>query len=264
MRAEALRTSRMLRLQLPGDVPLEAFIAVEPDARFALHWHAEWSVGAILEGHCEFACDGAHHRAAPGDVVLMPPGMPHTAGVSAQGFRMVMLYVPHAWVAAQLGWPARQRARVVAPSLHDPASTQSLAAAVQRGDGARVAALVAHIVRRQTDAARVPLSRAVDDARVARICALLEGEDACRIDPAALARREGLSREHFQRLFRRTVGVTPAHYTRLARIARAKALLGAGTAVADAALQCGFTDQAHFARWFRRCFGMPPGRYASG
>jgi len=96
---------------------------------------------------------------------------------------------------------------------------------------------------------------------VAEICALLAEEDACRIDPAALARRMGVSREHFQRAFREAVGMTPAHYARHARIGRAKALLREGVALKDVAAECGFADQAHFSRWFRRCFGVAPGRY---
>ncbi len=93
------------------------------------------------------------------------------------------------------------------------------------------------------------------------MCAALETEDACRIDPGALALRLGVSREHFHRLFRIAVGMTPTHYARLARIGRAKALLREGHSQADVAAQCGFTDQAHFSRWFRRCFGVTPGNY---
>jgi len=64
------------------------------------------------------------------------------------------------------------------------------------------------------DAERVRLIR--------RACALLDADDAPAL--SAVASEIGLSRFHFQRLFRRVVGVTPGEYAR-ARIERKRALL---------------------------------------
>jgi AraC-like DNA-binding protein len=137
----------------------------------------------------------------------------------------------------------------------------ALAVAALAEDGAQVGRLLEQILGAQTSGELVAVERHAGDARVEAVCDALATEDACRIDPGALARRLGMSREHFHRLFRVAVGVTPAHYARLARIGRAKALLREGRAAADVAAQCGFTDQAHFSRWFRRCFGVTPGNY---
>ncbi len=254
-------SSRLVVLPSGEGLRVEALFAAEPRARFAPHWHPEWSVGAILEGHCEFTCDGEALVAHAGELVLMAPYMLHTAGVSRRSFRMVMLYVPHGWVAARLDWPEDSRGALLCKVLPDAALAEALAAAATAGDGAGIAHLVERILRAQTGPERVPLQPPAPDARVAEICALLAEEDACRIDPAALARRMGVSREHFQRAFREAVGMTPAHYARHARIGRAKALLREGVAPKDVAAECGFADQAHFSRWFRRCFGVAPGRY---
>ncbi|WP_454909175.1 AraC family transcriptional regulator [Variovorax gossypii] len=240
---------------------VEAMFAADPKAHFELHWHAEWSVGAILEGRCEFTCAGERCIAEAGDMVLMAPFMLHTAGVSAQGFRMVMLYVPHAWVGARFGWPAGLRGELLKGVWQDAETADALAAAALSEDGVRVGRLLEQALRAQTGRELVPVERRAGDERVEAICAALETEDACRIDPGALASRLGVSREHFHRLFRVAVGMAPAHYARLARIGRAKALLREGSAQADVAAQCGFTDQAHFSRWFRRCFGVTPGNY---
>jgi len=240
---------------------VEAMFAADPKAHFELHWHAEWSVGAILEGRCEFTCAGERCIAEAGDLVLMAPFMLHTAGVSAQGFRMVMLYVPHAWVEARFGWPAGQRGELLKGVWKDAATADALAAAALSEDGVQVGRLLEQALRAQTGRELVPVERRAADERVEAICTALETEDACRIDPGALASRLGVSREHFHRLFRLAVGMAPAHYARLARIGRAKALLREGRAQADVAAQCGFTDQAHFSRWFRRCFGVTPGNY---
>lgn len=253
--------SRVISLPMGDGAQVEAMFTADPKAHFDLHWHAEWSVGAILEGRCEFTCAGERQVAEAGDLVLMAPFMLHTAGVSAQGFRMVMLYVPHAWVGAKLGWPAAQRGVLLRGVWKDEATARALAAAAGAQDGPGLGRLLERIVRAQTAGERVAVERRMGDARVEAVCQALATEDACRIDPGALARRLGVSREHFHRLFRVAVGMTPAHYARLARIGRAKALLREGHAAAEVAAQCGFTDQAHFSRWFRRCFGVTPGNY---
>jgi len=253
--------SHVIGLPMEGGAQVEAMFSVDPKAHFELHWHAEWSVGAILEGRCEFTCAGERRVAEAGDLVLMAPFMLHTAGVSAQGFRMVMLYVPHAWVEARLAWPPGLRGELLRGVWQDAATARALAAAARREDGARVGQLLEQLLRAQTGRELVPIGRHKGDARVEAVCAALETEDACRIDPGALALRLGVSREHFHRLFRIAVGMTPTHYARLARIGRAKALLREGRSQADVAAQCGFTDQAHFSRWFRRCFGVTPGNY---
>ncbi|HEX7867894.1 MAG TPA: AraC family transcriptional regulator [Variovorax sp.] len=253
--------SHVVGLAMEDGIQVEAMFAADPKARFELHWHAEWSVGAILEGRCEFTCAGERQVAQAGDVVLMAPFMLHTAGVSAQGFRMVMLYVPHAWANGRLGWPPGLRGALRRGVWHDAAMAGALAAAAQAKDGTQVGRLLEQILRAQADGELVAVDRHAGDTRVEAVCEALATEDACRIDPGALARRLGVSREHFHRLFRTAVGMTPAHYARLARIGRAKALLREGLAAAEVAAQCGFTDQAHFSRWFRRCFGVTPGNY---
>jgi AraC-like DNA-binding protein/quercetin dioxygenase-like cupin family protein len=225
-------TSHVISLCMDDGAQVEAMFAGDPKAHFDLHWHAEWSVGAILEGRCEFTCAGERQVAEAGDLVLMAPCMLHTAGVSAQGFRMVMLYVPHAWVAAHLGWPVAQRGELRRGVWKDDFTARALAQAALSEDGGEVGRLLAQVLRAQTGDALVAVERQMVDARVEAVCQALATEDACRIDPGALA-----------------------------RIGRAKVLLREGQAAAEVAVQCGFTDQAHFSRWFRRCFGVTPGNY---
>lgn len=100
-----MKASRLEALRLV-DGEAEVLIAREPDARFAVHWHDEWSVGVIERGTCDFSCDRQRHRAVAGDLVVMRPGAIHTAGVSVQGFGMRMIYVAPAWASAAMGWPA--------------------------------------------------------------------------------------------------------------------------------------------------------------
>jgi AraC-like DNA-binding protein len=76
-----------------------------------------------------------------------------------------------------------------------------------------------------------------------------------------MAHCSGVSRFHLLRLFREGLGITPHAYLLHLRIANARALLDAGSPVADVALRCGFADQAHFSRCFKAIVGMSPGAF---
>jgi AraC family transcriptional regulator len=81
-------------------------------------------------------------------------------------------------------------------------------------------------------------------------------------DLAALA---GMSRFHFARVFRATVGTTPHRYVLERRLARAHNLLRAtAVAVRDIAVATGFADQSHLTRLIKRRFGVTPGALRSG
>jgi AraC family transcriptional regulator len=67
---------------------------------------------------------------------------------------------------------------------------------------------------------------------------------------------------YFIRLFKQSTGLTPYQYVLQQRIERAKQLLRQGNrAIADVALECGFTSQSNFTRAFRRATGMTPKAY---
>ena len=77
-----------------------------------------------------------------------------------------------------------------------------------------------------------------------------------------LARECGLSRAHFARKFRRSVGVAPHNWLIEQRIVLSKKKLRDDRLpLADVALECGFSDQSHFTRYFRRIVGVNPGAW---
>ena len=57
--------------------------------------------------------------------------------------------------------------------------------------------------------------------------------------------------------------MTPHAYLLDRRIRHARDLLRGGTPLAEAALRCGFADQAHFQHHFKRRVAATPGRYRS-
>jgi AraC family L-rhamnose operon transcriptional activator RhaR len=75
----------------------------------------------------------------------------------------------------------------------------------------------------------------------------------------ALARRAGLSKPTFNRLFRRATGTSPLRYIQAHRIAVARRLLSeTPMTLVEIAHATGFYDSAHFARTFRALAGTTP------
>ncbi|PLQ00273.1 AraC family transcriptional regulator [Cupriavidus pauculus] len=86
----------------------------------------------------------------------------------------------------------------------------------------------------------------------------LDGE----ISLEMLAEACRLSRAHFAKAFRATVGMPPHRWMVLQRIERAKQyLLRSDLTLGQIAQVCGFSDQSHFTRAFAQTVGASPGRW---
>ncbi len=80
-----------------------------------------------------------------------------------------------------------------------------------------------------------------------------------------LAASVALSRFHFSRRFRRSVGFSPHEFVIRQRVELAKMLLSRTNArVLDVVSRCGFADQSHLTRVFKKYVGVTPGKYRSG
>jgi AraC-like DNA-binding protein len=79
------------------------------------------------------------------------------------------------------------------------------------------------------------------------------------IELEALADIAGLSKWHFARAFKQSVGTPPHCYVIQRRLELARELLAeTDLSLAQIALQSGFSDQSHFSRRFRMFFGATP------
>jgi AraC-like DNA-binding protein len=74
-----------------------------------------------------------------------------------------------------------------------------------------------------------------------------------------LAQEAGMAPTYFCKQFAKSYGLAPHRYQTVLRIKRAKAMLTAGTAIADVATATGFADQSHLGRHLKACLGVTPG-----
>jgi AraC-like DNA-binding protein len=94
------------------------------------------------------------------------------------------------------------------------------------------------------------------DPVVWRAAANLRSNPSLRV--GALAAELGLSERHLARKFNTVLGIGPKRFARIARLEHVLAACGCGSAWADIAYSCGFTDQAHMVNDFNAILGASP------
>jgi AraC family transcriptional regulator of adaptative response/methylated-DNA-[protein]-cysteine methyltransferase len=99
---------------------------------------------------------------------------------------------------------------------------------------------------------------------VRRACALIDAADERAPTLSELAGAVGLSPAHFQRLFKRAVGVSPRDYAASRRVGRVKALLRRGEPVSGALYEAGYGSSSRLYESAGRTLGMTPATYRKG
>jgi transcriptional regulator GlxA family with amidase domain len=93
-----------------------------------------------------------------------------------------------------------------------------------------------------------------------RTMAYIEAHLGSKMAILEMAHLVALSKSHFSRAFKRSLGVSPMTYIAERRVERAKLMMtSTRVRLTDIALACGFADQSHLNRYFRRIVGMSPG-----
>ncbi|MFV5992080.1 AraC family transcriptional regulator [Streptomyces sp. NPDC056231] len=238
---------------------------------FPRHSHEGYVFGTITCGVEDVGLPGGTVHAGPGTVVMINPEVPHTARAGA----------PEGWVYATL-YPSAQVINDIAAdttrlrgtvgfaetSVLDPEAAR-LIGEVHRAaeEGNALAAdsmlriMVARLLSRHGSVlpARAARSAGAQDAERAR--AVLESRMAEPPTLETLAAELGTSPFALLRAFKKQYGMPPHTWLTDARVRRARRMLDAGIAPADAAARVGFTDQPHLNRHFTRIVGVPPGAY---
>jgi len=102
-----------------------------------------------------------------------------------------------------------------------------------------------------------------DREAVAKAVRLIEDlEEAPNL--TELAARVGYAPHHFQRIFTRDVGVSPAAYARALRAKRAKAALGENGSVTAAIYEAGYSGPSRFYADAKERLGMTPSAWRDG
>lgn len=113
----------------------------------------------------------------------------------------------------------------------------------------------------------LPDDVARDEAAVlAAIDEIKQGADGMDGTPSLdeLAQLTGYSPSHFQRVFKRATGLSPAAYARALRAERARDALSGGTSVTEAIYEAGYSGPSRFYDDAKGRLGMAPSAWADG
>ncbi|MEU7433594.1 AraC family transcriptional regulator [Streptomyces sioyaensis] len=238
---------------------------------FPRHAHDGYVVCAVTSGIEEVGFQQGTVRAGHGGIMMINPEVAHTARAGApEGWSYATLYPSSEVVAEIAAETTGLRGTVgfdetVAEDPHLGHMITEIHRAAEAGNAlaadSLLRILVARLLRRYGGSlpVRTPLSAGARTAARART--VLEERMA---DPPSLERlAEELGTGPFAllRAFRSAYGMPPHTWLTDARVRRARRLLEAGSAPADAAVAVGFTDQPHLNRHFTRIVGVPPGAY---
>jgi AraC family transcriptional regulator len=95
-----------------------------------------------------------------------------------------------------------------------------------------------------------------------RVMERMQADPSANWDLATLAGESGFSRNHFIRMFRKSIGLTPHRYLLQLRVEKAKSMLKQRRQhLIDIAASCGFANEAHLSRTFRALLGVNPSEY---
>jgi AraC family transcriptional regulator, regulatory protein of adaptative response / methylated-DNA-[protein]-cysteine methyltransferase len=98
---------------------------------------------------------------------------------------------------------------------------------------------------------------------IAKACRLIEQAETTP-DLQALAGAAGMSRFHFQRVFKATTGLTPKAYATSSRTQRVREELGRRETITDAIYEAGFNSNGRFYATSSKMLGMKPAEFRAG
>lgn len=78
-----------------------------------------------------------------------------------------------------------------------------------------------------------------------------------------IVERFNINRRKLERLFSAHLGISPYHYLKILRFNYTLKRIALGHSVIDAAIECGYYDQAHFIKDFKHIIGYSPANYLS-
>ncbi len=262
-----------IRVRRDQDTGIESLHAHFQGHAYDPHDHDELLVGVTYQGAQQFNCHRAVHTSTPGSAMLIEPGAVHDGHAAEKdGFTYGMLYLPQTYVSGmteRLGLgDASSLQAAFRHTLSDDAqligAIQQAFLAIHNAEGrlARDQSMdhLLGLLSRHL-CLRAPSFKRDSNAEMQRARDFLHTNMAEDIGLEALANYSGIDRFRLTRQFKKAFGQSPHAYLVRLRLRKARALLAAGLAPSEVAVEVGFADQSHLGVWFRRAYRLTPAAY---
>ena len=246
------------------------------DKTIITHAHREGNLIFYVDGsQAEVMCESAHCPIGEETAVAVSPWEPHSFHVpEGETHICLVLYIKTMWFlensdSAEFALRFGKSKLGLTPDVHKLVN-KLVALLLDNEEQASFDELLFGLTRTCFDLSwagckdikRSERFQRFNDFRVRRSLRLIQehmGED---MEMEELARRVGLSRPHFFKLFKQYMGVTPNVYMNTLRSERAiDELLNTDKTVTDIGFDLGFSSQASFTRFFSSNVGIAPSEY---
>ena len=228
------------------------------------HAHDGYSISLVQEGVHHFLIEGERMEAAAGSVRIIHPYEAHETEQST--WKHINLSLETDMVERIAHTVGIEPPVIFAPLICDITLTErieQLYAHHTRADKQQVtlsteALLIYLLETHRLDTVVLPklaLSPHIDHAR-SYIHAHAHEAD---IDLKEVAKQAQMSKYHFLRIFKQTLGRTPHQYLQNIRIDRVRKMIAQGATLSEAAHACGFYDQSHMIQIYKKFYGHTPG-----
>ncbi|KQV79496.1 AraC family transcriptional regulator [Massilia sp. Root351] len=240
------------------------------DLCYARHTHDTFSIGAITGGVSTYWNRRSKETVGAGSVVVINPEDAHACNPAAgQPWSYRMFYVDVAWLTAlqhELGFSRNADFRAFSTT-----SSTALFAGLNRlydtvtsahADGLqKQSAALAFFMDMQQALDPAPVALAGANGKLLRAAEFISDNCTRLLSLEDICAAAGLSPSYLIRAFKSQFGMTPHAYLVNRRVQYGQARLRRGAAIADAAIESGFADQAHFQRAFKQLVAATPGQY---
>ena len=243
------------------------------DVGYARHTHATFSIGAVTGGMSTYWNRRSRQTVGAGSVVVINPEDAHACNPAAgQPWSYRMFYVDVAWLTAlqhDLGFSRNADFRAF--STTSTTSTTALFAGLNRlydtltsghADAMqKESAAIGFFMDMQQALDPAPTRLAGANGKLLRAAEFISDNCTRLLSLDDICAAASLSPAYLIRAFKGQFGMTPHAYLVNRRIQYGQARLKRGAAIADAAIESGFADQAHFQRAFKQHVAATPGQY---
>ncbi len=247
-----------------------------------MHFHMKPELFLQVSGSTTFTFPEEKVRVGPGELCLVPAGLPHSESARAQGgpfCNLVFAYhreevVFHLALANRDGLPyivlpsgigvAGKVERTQLETLLAPLAAWAEEAGPEWG--AVRGSLLAHLSLLQASLERPPAPDPGRDAEPPKVTqarrVVMQSLSMASLSAGSVARTLHSSPDYLSRLFRTATGGTLSAYIDARRMERARTLLETSALnVAEVGRACGYDDPGYFARRFRKSLGASPRAY---
>jgi AraC-like DNA-binding protein/mannose-6-phosphate isomerase-like protein (cupin superfamily) len=267
---------------------LHVFERVEPVFPFYLHYHPEFELTLILDGHGQRLVGNSVEDYGPGDLVLLGANLPHTyksGPVDTPGALHRALVVQFRPELLGERFFALPEMRIIRRLLDEAKNGISFSFSANQAKSGAIS--IIRTLSQDTSSTKIlnllqalcllseeaesrslslgcvnPLPRVIDQERIDAICQFLCDNYEQEIDYDGLSRKVHMNQASICRFFKKATGRTMTSYVNDYRISvAAQWLTQTNKSILDIAFEVGFGNYSHFNRQFQRSKGKTPGAF---